>query len=309
MVYSLLSRFQGALLGAALGEDLKGQATRQLSALSLQSQPLWGKVAVLLMQDLLQRGNWYGVRQADSLYQEALHQGLLTPGHRLGGLDLALITLPLALFFHEAPAKRLKVWQELGQVWPCDPLAIAEAWSYATALTSLLLGASSGSLVLAQVLTALQTFQPIGWEQLEQPLQLGQDRLRRGAGLHGFWQELPAKQPLSSSRTIALALYCALDAPPDFTLAIGRGAQMQPFNPQLCSLIGAVVGATTGLSGIPTDWRAPYSQAVVPSWGLSAPALSQMAGQLLAVWAGATNPLSFSEKAPTIAAPGIIRPR
>lgn len=308
MVYSLLSRFQGALVGAALGEDLKGRAASQLSALPPQSQRLWGKVAVLLMQDLMQRGGWYGVRQAGSLYQEALHQGLLTPEQRLTGFDLALITLPLALFFHEAPAKRLKVCQEFGQVWPCDSLAIAEAWSWTTALTALVLGTSSGALVLTQVLTALQTFQPAGWEQLEQPLQLGQDWLRRGVGLHRVWQELPVKQPLSSDRAIALALYCALSVPSDFTLAIGRGAQIQPLNLQLCCLIGALVGAATGLSGIPVDWRAPYSQLVVPSWGLSVPALSQMAGQLLALWAGAAHPLSF-ETVPAIAAPGIIRPR
>ncbi|WP_421655248.1 ADP-ribosylglycohydrolase family protein [Leptothermofonsia sp. ETS-13] len=344
MRYSLLSRFQGVLLGAALGEELgsyfwkqKLQQRRSFPAkhsaemghidlftwhpgsdreeVSLsQSMPSgWGKVALYLTEKLILKGGWQGL-DLEQIGLPALTDGkeatfVASPG--VTGADLAIATLPVALFFHDNEFKRRQALEEVASQFKAKPGAWQEAWAFTGAIAAALKEQLSPRHLIPQIVTQLQSDEFSREDTLHDfisKLEQTQTLLQEGRDLGAARVSLLSSQQVgSSSEMICLALYCSLSTPEDFRLALIRAARSGNA-PQVCGLTGALMGAYNSWVGIPLVWRmadAHYSSQQVG--GVSGAKIEQLATRLLAVWSGVYNSVDFPEQVPAIAAPGVIR--
>lgn len=159
MRYSLLSRFQGTLLAAALGEALGayGQLGQRSTAKSRTALPQgtlpltvahladwhpgitikhssaltdsspWGSAAISCARLLVQMGRWselemaaIGLRlAADSMATAA--PGQTRTGRAFVSAECALATLPVALFSHDDVSKQQPLLLQTINLWRCPP--------------------------------------------------------------------------------------------------------------------------------------------------------------------------------------------
>lgn len=178
MRYSLLSCFQGVLLGAALGEEfgaccqawqsqktpplLNDRATDVQTNQADQSdwsgwQPVdenriltqtrqapfaWGKVAVRWAEALVQYGNWREL-ELDPPAELAGSPGREQETARgsdqpVSGAELAIAALPIVLFLHDNPLRLQQVLSQIATQWRIDPTEIEAVWIVSQALISIL---------------------------------------------------------------------------------------------------------------------------------------------------------------------------
>jgi hypothetical protein len=297
MQFALLHRFQGALLGAMLGEWL-GQSGQQgfakphgqsLTTLPLSSLPL-------PISDLM----WHSA-------QILAEPGATWPDRNGSGAPLlatwstsaaAIGLLPVALFFHDADWQLAAQLQTATATWQNPQLA----------LTGLTLVGRAIALLLREQFTPLEMIPwllhagaPTGWHP---PLAQVQTQLAQTAGLQATQQSVAQCSPLpSEASAIALAFYCFLSTPTTFELSLHRALRLG-LPPSALALVGALSGTHNSLSGLPIGWRlAATSTPLAPVQPLA------LADRLLANWAGAYHPPAFSAAALTtaIAAPQVIR--
>lgn len=364
MRYSLLSQFQGVLVGAALGE-LVGTSWEAQSAPASQPdaaappQPLinpdrWlqlltterfgeqlstagcgGRVAVLGAQSLVQRGEldlatWQQHLQSTSQHVPNM-DGWETP-------EMAIATLPIALFFHEDETKLFQRLQQICQLVNSQSSSLLASfmvsWTIAQALrhqfqpqqlipqliaaiTRLDMAFTSPMIDLdltagvMQQLAQVQTWleQPASLEVVRSQLSQFSQPLQSAAIPH----ELKQLQPVLS------ALYCCLATPDDWRLAVLRAVQMKVSPSSVAALTGAIAGAANSLTRIPVTWRLALDQPNGISrlkllWqGVESESeLLELASDLLASWSGTYDTRKFPVKRhqiPAIAAPRVIRPR
>ncbi|NET34805.1 MAG: ADP-ribosylglycohydrolase family protein [Cyanothece sp. SIO1E1] len=328
MQVSLLSRFQGTLLGAILGEMLGAYCQAQL----VQNQPIsWPDVACWRLATLtaspwqLDWGDLI-IEQTRSLIE---HRGLdLTPIGRLknshlrhnlkstisshdhegdAAAGMAIATLPLAMFLHADPSKFQRA---LKQVLPPESAlsafmdALVTALVYGQAIALALYGQLNPANLVTDIVASLASMDtPLTDPQFEQSVQHRVQALTsvrtltlQSKGIETVTQQLLADPTLR--HPMALALYGFLSTPADFNLTVVRAARLG-YQPQLtCTLAGALAGAYTGISGLPISSRLAVSQ--VKSMALSSlrganpeVELLQLAHQLFALWSGADNPTNF----------------
>lgn len=319
MRYSLLSRFQGALLGSLVGEMLlpdgsQGQALggvsltspRQEDAQTLQQLFVWNQLATCGIESLIRCGrlnleDWWllwektpsslGLKSVPSMSESAL------------------ATIPIALFFHEDEVKlrqQLFTCQYLCQhqaeasegvlaIAYAISLALREQLDYATLIPRIQLYVGN-----------LETSQSPLMRQLEQVQML----LKKGAGLETTLTQLRREaqmrgEPLGRAHTcISLAFYCFLSTPEDFRLAVSRAARTG-YQPQItAALTGALAGAYNSIIGIPVNWRLTANRISSGNQRL------QLADRLLEVWAGVYDVSALGQGQPlAVAAPRVIQPR
>lgn len=316
MRYSLLSRFRGALLGSLLGEFLGnvGYQERVLGGAWLASlkpedgctsQTLsdWSQLATCGTESLIRCGkldldDWwvlFGKTQSSILFNCAASSS-----------EVAVMTLPIALFFHEDELKLRQQLLQVGEVWHNQPEVLEGVFAIAYAIALALTEKLDCTTLIPQVLSYLGSSQTPLVQQLEQV----QTLLERGAGLETTLSQLRRDtqrrdEPLGRSHTsIALAFYCFLSTPEDFRLCVSRAARTR-CQPQITSaLTGALAGVYNSLIGIPVNWRIPANQLTSSIHRL------QLADRLLEVWAGVYD-VSASAKIRrlTVAAPRVIQPR
>lgn len=323
MQYSLLSRFRGTLLGAAVGEALaysSGQSTLgwqdlgqgpRLGLPQNESAPL-SQLVRLQAETLIDGGldlKYWARRDATS-------PGLL-PAQVIAG------TLPVILFFHEDEAKLGQKVAQTTRLWQAPTAlrygTLALAYAIAQALGERLDPAT----LIAQ--TAAYLRQLSCQQDRDDPelltllvlLEQVQVHLAQGSGLETTLAQLlklpaPAK---SLSVAIALAFYCFLSTPEDYRLAVTRAVRAA-HQPQLTALVAAVLsGAHNSSAGVPPGWRVSLSQwlsAPVPSQQPTAETIVPLADQLMAAWSGIYEPTDSRldpDQGPAVAAPGILRPR
>lgn len=327
MRYSLQSRFQGALLGLALGEELgsyrgtpRSQATPDPPIYSWQPGrqaaapgtpcPSWTQKAVWQAEMLLQNQGQAGspvefVPTATELNSSKDRMDAIA-----SGAEQALVTLPIALFFHD---DEIKLRQQLSQTlpdWTIDGNAQAEVLTVHFAIAQALKERLHPASLIPKAIAYLQKqFSAVGDDPLEMIGQLErvQTWLHQQADLATVLANwLPAHQPVTGAAAIALSLYCFLSTPEDVQLSLLRAAR-SPRAPQLvCGLTGALSGAHNSTIGIPLWWRWLKSELELPGNNAGSQ-FGQLAHRLLAAWAGAYDPTQFAVAA--IAAPGVIRPR
>ena len=289
MRYSLLSRFQGGLLGSLIGEIANGG----------EPISIWSKIGVQATESLIHSGQvapgtW---QQLSKLIEDevntssVLQQGSVPPIKTASSSEAALATLSMAIFFHESPS----LWQEtikktnLGQGFAQanNDLLI---WGYAV---SLILREKSAQLI-PQLLSLIST--PYG--TLVQQLEQVQFLLDQGSGLEEAVHQLTRYAQPSCS--IALALYCFSSTPEDFRLCVKRAIN-SGYHPQITSaLTGALAGMYNGLGGIPPGWRR-----LPPMWK----ECDRQATRLFSAWSGVYEPDRDVPATAAIASPLTIQKR
>ena len=347
MRYTLLNRFQGALLGAAIGEILGANASDRLTPqarldranrsdasiwLTVQDwgfQPVssldqsrvgWGSLAIRQLRHLL---------QSDSLTQLDLQLDLLP---KLEPSGLAIATLPIALFYHENPDLMQAQLRQAMTQWQIE----AEQ-----AIDVLLVGYTLSLILREQFSPATLITDLIRYFDLPQihPLISPLNRLQLDVAL-----------PPATTSPVLLALAAFLKTPESYRLSMLQAAQAQVQPSVVCAIVGALSGAYNGKAGLPLDWysalqrdrssvfepalpaasaspsadfSASASAKLFPGAELTSPLLLlwevhsdiqllELAYQLFARWSGIYNPLKgvpLSTGASVLAAPQVIRSR
>lgn len=308
MRYSLLSRFQGALLGAAVGEIIGAQSQGEsmpdwqklwpgvgygMTSQMGQVAAAWGSLGLASAQSLIQ----YGRLDVENWKQSCIVAipGIVTKGE--GWAGVAIATLPVALFFHEDEAKLRIMLQQATQGWENAPVlegALAIGYAIAQSLTEKL----NPDTLIPQTIAYIQDSFVGGTSEngvLVQQLALVQSLLKEGASLEMAVQALGRHHQEESlpSPTIALAFYCFLNTIEDMRLSVSLGARTVQCPQIAAALTGALSGAYNSIAGIPVVWRTPKGQSDVkisesPSlWGMkSASGMLQLGDRLLAAWSG-----------------------
>lgn len=307
MRYSLLSRFRGCFLGAALGETLALDGKKQ----SHQSVG-WGRIAVLGAKSLIQCGRFDLQDWRDALLSCDSVLRLLPESSKQDMVNRVstgaiIATLPLSLFYHENEIKLRQNLLTLVDIWQQDSVtrdgALAVGYITLQSLTEKLNRAT----LIPQTIDFLGSA-----SQVAQHLAQVQKLLEQDAGLERAITELARdSQP---STPIALAFYCFLSTLEDLRLSILRAARTGYQSEITSAITGAMSGAYNSTSGMTATLRMTLFQLdtkPLAAWGMKTEAeMLQLSDSLIAVWSGfydkATYPDELNSVA-AIAAPQVIR--
>lgn len=340
MQYSLVSRFRGALLGAALG-DLwaaaslsSSQSLPQNSASPFQLPPQlievpsgspiatpaitathWGAIATTIARTLIQPGS------QPSQWSDGR---VLPPSETKSGggegsaADLleqeagwAIAALPLMLCYHDN-------FSDLRSHLSAIPAAArADALVLGYTLSQILQDQLNPDTLIAQILADLD-LEKTNWALADQLTEV-QYLIRAGASLAIAQRVLGASTALSATpMPMAMALYCFLGTPEDFRLSLLRSTRQFSLSTLTATLAGAMSGCSNTTAGLPLQWRSPFQQRhsdaylLRSRWGVETEIdLLHLADLLLAHWAGfyhPTQPLPLARYRGAIAAPNVIRP-
>lgn len=220
MRHSVLSRWQGSLLGSALGERFTWQGKA--------SENRWQAIHQQGVKHLATTGQWQAF-----LEQRELNHG-----------ELLVRSLPLLLFFHDQP-----------QLLREQILAVANPSENFSAKTSAIIAyATVASWTLREQLCAPTLFRDLlataEGKSNDKILQTLQTNLEKGETLQATRKQLP-----STCQDIWLALYCFATTAEDFLLTLRRGQTMTSVSPFVLPLVGALSGAQNSISAIPIPWR------------------------------------------------------
>lgn len=319
MHYSLVNRFQGALLGVALGDcwDQVVQGKR-VAPDRLFHPPvplLISSASVPNPESLPSEANSVGEPLIE-LIRHLIQIGSSAPSalHPMAGLgasasasQMAILTLPIHLFYHE---NSQILEQQLSQV--LAGLSQASTSYQQVLMVGLLVGQilthqfhpRSFVAPLQKALPRLLHTRPN--PALISALETVQQLLQHRANLQTAWERLASLPDLDP--TIALGLYCFLSAPQHLELGILRSARLSYQLPHISALTGMLAGASITTEGLPLAWQAVLTDPAYPLMrNRTGRELRQLATYLLAVWSGAEDPATFSDLGPAIAAPGVSR--
>jgi hypothetical protein len=340
MQCTLLSRFQGALLGAAIGYSLGVQIQNKTMysqqpanprlVLHTQSLPMQPTLALMLQ----------GAKSLTA-HGRLLHQDWVTfvaETLKQNSLDsvseIAIATLPLMLFFHEDDIKLRQALQQGANL-----LASNSSQGNLDRLDNLWVFSSVFAAALREELA------PRGWSWHSathnthdtSPLRQVQQLLETKASLETARVQLTKDKENSIAETaIPLALYCFFSTPNDFYLALCRSAYTGYHTELTCTLVGALSGVYNGITSIPLEWQLAAKALRIEYTGQSAPLFTdhsqtqaalhsrkpllseivisetvQLAELLLAAWSGVFAPgkvATMANQIAAIAAPSVIRP-
>jgi hypothetical protein len=295
MRYSLLNRFQGALLGAALGEISGSQQLGQslILAPKIDLEVVRTQIAVKGFESLIRQGRL-------DLKDWVAH---LPPSAKLEALtvsETAIITLPIALFSHDNLVTLREQLTLASSTFRQGAFLdsygeFVMGYAIAQALTEKL----NPQTLIAQILNYLQDSDHPLLQQLVQV----QTLLEQRASLTTAVTHLCHNSD-SQEIAIALAFYCFLSTPEDFRLSITR-ATRTGYQPQITSaLTGILSGVYNSLIGIPLAWRLAFDNQDQTK-------MLPLASRLVAVWSGAYHPATSLQEyhQMAVAAPRVIQPR
>ncbi len=334
---SLLSYFKGVLFGAAVGERI-GTICEQATQRGLSSHQVMRALDRGLgsaASDVQSIGKFtLALHGAESLIQEGdldladWHQRLeqvnlshLLPTENLSCSEVAVATLPIALFYHEMDGKLQQNLYRVAQQWlrtsePNDGVLIV-----GTAIAQSLQGRLNPATAIAQVIRVLDASESSFIAQLAQV----QTLVDEGAGIEQARAQLvqpdaalSGSTPIATGSTpIAIALYCFLSTPEALQLSVLRAARIG-YQPAItCALTGALSGSWNGANAIPLGWqlnlgksyrlRLPEQESAQGKADID---LAVLAQRLLAVWSGVYDldrvAVGFGDGV-AIAAPNVIR--
>ncbi len=301
MRYSLLSRFQGALLGIVLGEalgrccDHSNQALdRTLNHSCLKKQALSPSME---FSQILYQGSHSLIHQGTLAFERFDREFAAQISQPV---NLMAATLPVALFLHEQPQP---LQQQLAQLVALSSLP-----------GELKMGVFAVALAIAEILDESftpNTLIPKIIAQLPQPAPVLVKQLER---VQSLWSQpvglAQVKQQLQDIETgqvssIALAFYCFLSTLEDFHLTVSRAVWSD--QSQLTVMAAAALaGAYNSVGGIPPKWQLKLQ----PQGSQISSKLNSLAAQLLAAWAGTYQPLNAKNQGLpiAIAAPRSAKP-
>ncbi|WP_199245492.1 ADP-ribosylglycohydrolase family protein [[Phormidium] sp. ETS-05] len=268
MRYSLLSRFRGALLGAALGANQgasappPGRVGHSRLNLELSRHSSWAGMAAASAESLIRCGgfdveDWHQscvmAWQPDATRGEAE----LTPVAAL------MAILPLVLFYHEEDL----IWPE--HLWQASSLLSPlggcswELWAFGYAIAQSLQEKLQPAIAIVNIqkMAKIVSSPPAGQDGAP-PVAAAKlaDLLAEKASLEmavteltGLSGERPGSQ--SPNGAFALALYCFLSTPEDFGLSVVSPMRIASHRELTGAIAGALSGAYNGIAGIPMSWQ------------------------------------------------------
>ncbi|MGD2182368.1 ADP-ribosylglycohydrolase family protein [Lusitaniella coriacea] len=285
MRYSLLSRFQGALLGNAV-ECLSGTRKTSNPLQPLENPSPWSDMQYCAAESLIECGKLDRTDWLERIGRR--RKEVLTLQHTASSSEVALAALPIVLYFHEDIDLLQSHLLEAATLWqaPSESTPLLLAWGVTISL------ALREKLDSRFVLSQLQSV----FAELTETLQHLESLIDRGIGLVQIPRQLNA--PVTP---LLLALYCFAATPEDFSLCVARALQIDDRASTTAALTGALAGGYNSLNGIPLSWRDrnfPNTES-----------LKRQATQLFAAWSGAYRPRRKIPDDRAIAAAGTIQPR
>lgn len=305
MEHSLLSQFQGSLLGISLGlssrlltDELAATAVvgsdRQLESntdllnhqLSLISS---GTKSIISRQGIV----WEDWQQAWQNYYD------LIPGENKANASPQFLgeiaALPMVLLLHDNSDRLRQRLQTLSQFWQVKSHdTTVELLAFGQIITELL----TPSPHLNQLIPNILTHIPVE-SQLAQQLTQVQSLLQQKTSLATVISHLKPHSPKHEgfSSNLAIAIYCFLSTPRAFSLSVQRAMRIYPDSSLIPGMVGALSGTHNGLVGIPITWQLKFSKraqlrldaAGEPTANiniLSDQQILNQATQLFQVWAG-----------------------
>ena len=326
MYHSLLSRLQGAFLGAVVGEQLGASYAQALQRqawpqgdrwqlrldLTEWRQNRWLEIAWLGVESLIQRGGFDGHH-----WQQQIERDFPTDPTQAGFPDcseVAVATFPLGLFYHEDSRALTQVLPEAAKLWSSAPEFQVAALVMGQAIAQSLQESFNPETVIPKLATTLDASQ----STLKAQLLKVQTLLQQRAGIVQARDCLvqPDTEASKVNFPLILALYCFLSQSASFQLSLVHAARLG-YRPDItCALTGALSGGRNATIGIPLIWQLALNQTCYPpasadrSGENAATYLSALAGNFLAAWSGIHNPERLSTKLGSmtaIAAPDTIR--
>ena len=264
MRYLLQERFIGACLGSVIAERLPHRTKTSLKKLE-DKQNFWleihQKVIIHMPLDLSQSLSWKDLN--------------IKSGEKITISELALVVLPLILYYHDNFHQLEFSLHQSAQYWqiPSSDLDGIFWWSIAV---SLILREKLNPEDLLQQLTAISQKFHLA---LSQDLVSLKNLFDRGLSITEVIVELSL---LANPHDLPflLSLYCFYQTPEDFTLTIKQAMSVQQVNPDLLALTGFLSGAYNSRVGLPINWdkfcqnRDDY------------PKIWQLGSRLFALWSG-----------------------
>jgi hypothetical protein len=256
---------------------------------------VWEKILISVTQRLIECNclNLEDWQKIDREYSQLLKKKF-SPIHISS--VIALITIPLSLFFHDNPPQLRRQLQDCLQVWqqPPDTLESLLIWHRVIAL--IIREKASPPALISQFIQGELNGETLLIGKLKwiegEPIPI------KSSTYSSLISENPAFVPL------VLALYYFSCTPDDFRICVLR-AQKSPYQPKLTTpLTGILAGVYNGWSGVPIVWRLELKHSQ------NAQIIHQQALRLLAVWSGVAqnSELNLISQV-AIASPKVIQPR
>ncbi|MGK7949799.1 MAG: hypothetical protein AB4368_13685 [Xenococcaceae cyanobacterium] len=287
MRYSLLSRFQGTLLGSIIGDALTIEQSGSLT----NRQDDWCDIF-----------NYHPSPWANRLTQvcRAINESARPEQFKLdNSAEWAYLTVPIVLFYHD---NKLLLRQEIERLarywqWSADILADVLLWSDIFVL--ILKEKLDTNNIIEQFLRGVRVEETPLWQLLKSMTSW----LSEGRSLEQVKEQLSSK---TQEYSLPLSLYCFSSTPENFYLALSRAAGDRARSRMVIRLTGALAGGYNTVSGIPITWRKLLAQ------NAEYQKIKQEGTILLNNWSGGYQRgrlTAAKTKQKVIAAPGIIQTR
>lgn len=284
MLYSLLARFQGGLLGSAIAEIVAHPSTNKL-------EPSPSSIQLSLLPILLESGNLEAIEWQEIYQKQRLGGGC---NRMPNGGELAVLTLPLALLCHDSAGRLEAMLGDFLNAWELPPASLPELHLWGQIIALILRDKLQPRYLISQLLKSPTPLEP--------QLEAVQRCLGQNMPLNQFISNF--EEESSQFQAIIAAIFCFTNTPADFRLSTLRAAQAERQLAGVAALTGSLAGTYNSVSGIPAPWRLAVQKT---------PALRkipQQAEALLATWSGNCCCLTgdFSARL-AVAAGGTIQPR
>ncbi|AFY80816.1 ADP-ribosylglycohydrolase family protein [Oscillatoria acuminata] len=297
MRYSVLSRFQGTLLGANIGYGIESDLF-SLAGPLLEVRPRPGENEYLVAsgKSLIQQGgfdssSWLEAVASVSQRSEGIESTAIL------GADRLMAVLPVLLFYHEQLEFLRTTLYQISEHLSI-PLAerdglLAMGYAIAASLTERL---NRHSLIGETIAYLQQSPSPLIIQ-----LAIVEALLAEGVSLERVREQLTRTEE-TTSLPFALGFYCFLSTLEDFRLSISRATRTGSQSGVTTVITGILSGAYNSIPGIPwTGQQGP----------LPTDKLFHLGDRLLATWSGVYDVQYQPEEAihfRAVAAANVIRP-
>jgi ADP-ribosylglycohydrolase len=260
--HSLLTRFQGALLGGN---------TIYLNPQQITPNQLFGAATPALLGGINSTIRCGGFDLQDWLASTVQLQQVADRN------SAAIVTmLPLMLFFHDDRDKLREVLINVSHGWELDWETCSSAVAISYIISRSIVEDLAPKLIVPQLLDGTINLHPLLFQQLNEI-----DRLiDQSASLLNVTQRLAAESHPVITPTV-LAIYCFLTTPEDFSIAMLRAHYTPDLTQFICAIVGILSGTHNSLTGIPLNGYIATQDR--EQWLITAE-------NLLNLWAGVYNP-------------------
>jgi ADP-ribosylglycohydrolase len=280
MKHLLLSRFQGALIGANTIYINSAQITP--NRLVVRTTPaLISGINSLIYHNQFIAQDW----------AKNININISSPKQSMVAM------LPLMLFFHDDRVKMREILIEVSHAWQLDWETCSSAIAIGYIISRSLTESFNPETIISQLLDEMNNLHPLLFHSLSTISEL----LEQPSSLHQITQRLTTTHPIITP-TI-LAIYCALSTPEDFSLATRRAYHTQNRSSLTCALTGMLSGAQNSLAGIPLNGDLATQER--EQWLLTA-------AEFLNAWAGLYHEYSYRSTAAyplSVASPKVMQRR